>query len=124
MVSREEIMAVASFKIQRSKGPKHFSSAVISSLLGVAGVFLLARAAWPYPQDRVITVAGIAVFLLLIAVELCRVWKIHQIAYPQAEAGDEVLTQTLNATMKVHMWANGGFTLLALAVFQFCLNAR
>lgn len=43
-------------KIQRRKGPKQFSSAVISSFVGVSGVFLLAKAAWPYPQDRLVTV--------------------------------------------------------------------
>jgi len=117
-------MSQVSFKIQRRKGPKQFHSAVISSLVGVSGVGILARVAWPYPRDRSVTVVGIAVFLLMITVELWRVWKIYQIAYPKAEAGDQVVTLTLNATMRTHMWANSGFLLLALAVFEFSLLVK
>lgn len=117
-------MPLFSLNIRRRKGPKQFHSAVISSLVGVAGVVLLARMAWPYPQDRILTVTGIAIFMAMIILELYRVWTVYQVAYPKAEAGDLVVTNTLNATMRTHMWANAGFTLLALAVFQFSLLVK
>jgi hypothetical protein len=114
-------MGLVSLKIQRRKGPMHLHSAVISSLTGIAAVVLLVRSAWPFTQNHAAILAGAAVFLLLVAVSLYRVWKVYRFAYPEAEKGNALLTETLNATMKTHLWANGGFLLLALAVFQFSL---
>ncbi len=91
---------------------------------GVVAVALLARTAWPYHQLRTLTVLAAAGFLALIVVALYRVWKIHRAVYPIAAAGDMALTRTLNATMKAYFWANTGFALLALAVFQFSLLVR
>jgi hypothetical protein len=109
---------------RRPGGPKQFHSALISSMQGVVGVMLLVRTAWPHPQLRTLAIAGAIGFLLLFSVALYRVWKIHQTAYPKAAAGDQTLTQTLNATMRTYQWANTGFTLLALAVFQFSLLVK
>ena len=114
-------MGFVSLKIQRRKGPMHLHTAVTSSMTGVAAVVVLARSAWPFTQNHAAILAGAAIFLLLVAVSLYRVWKVYQFAYPEAEKGDAVLTETLNATMKTNLWANGGFLLLALAVFQFSL---
>jgi len=41
-----------------------------------------------------------------------------------AAAGNQTLTQTLNATMRAYLWANTGFMFLALAVFQFSLLVK
>jgi len=62
-------------------------------------VILLARTAWPFPQLRALTVGSAIVFLALMGTALHRVWKVHQMAYSKALAGDQVLTQTLNATI-------------------------
>jgi len=56
----------------------------------------------------------------MIGFALYRVWKIHR-AYPKALAGDPALTQTLNGAMRAYLWANVGFVLLALIVFQVSL---
>lgn len=114
-------MQVFSLRLKRATGPKQFHSAVLASMQGVMAVAILVRTAWPYPQVRTLIVACAVVFLLLVAVALYRVWKVYSVAYPKAQAGDEVLTRTLNATLRTHLWANGGFLLLALAVFQVSL---
>jgi hypothetical protein len=117
-------MELFSLRFRRVTGPRQFHSAAISSMQGVIAVVLLGRAAWPYPQFHRLTIALAAGFLLLIAVALYRVWKIHRIIYPLAVAGDKTLTQTLNATMRTYLWANTGFALLAVIVFQFSLLLR
>jgi hypothetical protein len=117
-------MELFSLRFRRATGPCQFHSAVMSSLTGVTAIMLLCRAAWPYPQLHKLTIALAAGFLLLIAVALYRVWKIHRIIYPLAVAGDKALTQALNATMRTYLWANAGFALLALTVFQFSLLLR
>ena len=114
-------MEVFSPGFRRQGGPHQFHSAVISTMQGVVAVAILVRVAWPYPQFRVLSVACAVGFLVLIGVALQRVWKVHQTAYPKALAGDEALTKTLNGTIRAYAWANTGFVLLALAVFQFSL---
>ena len=117
-------MEIFSLRLKRATGPQQIHSAVIASIEGVVAVALLARTAWPYHQLRTLTVPAAAGFLALIVVALYRVWKIHRAVYPIAAAGDMALTRTLNATMKAYFWANTGFALLALAVFQFSLLVR
>ena len=87
-------------------------------------VILLARTAWPFPQLRALTVGSAIVFLALMGTALHRVWKVHQMAYSKALAGDQVLTQTLNATIWAYQWANTGFALLAFIGFQFSLVVK
>lgn len=115
-------MSFISLKIQRSKGPMQLHSAVASSVSGVAAAIVLVRSAWPFTQAHAVILLGAAVFLLLIGVSLHRVWKVHRYAYPLAVKGDAFLTETLNSTLRVYLWANSGFLLLALAVFQFSLS--
>jgi hypothetical protein len=61
---------------------------------------------------------------LLVVLALYRVWRFHKVAYPKVEAGDQATTQALNTNMKTHLWANVGFLLLALVVFQFSLLVK
>jgi len=117
-------MEIFSLRLKRATGPQQIHSAVIASIEGVIAVAMLARTAWPYHQLRTPTMVAAIGFLLLIAVAFYRVWKIHRAVYPIAAAGDQALTRTLNATMKAYLWANTGFALLALAVFQFSLLVR
>lgn len=117
-------MEVFSLRLRRATGPKQFHSAVLSSLQSVVAVGLLVRIAWPYSQFRTLTLVSAIAFLLLVVLELYRVWRFHKVAYPKAEAGDQAMTQALNVNMKTHLWANVGFALLALAVFQFSLLVK
>lgn len=117
-------MEVFSLRSRRSTGPKQFHSAVLSSLQGVAAIAILIRTAWPYPQLRTLTLASAVAFLLLVVLALYRVWRFHKVAYAKAEAGDQATTQALNTNMKTHLWANAGFLLLALVVFQFSLLVK
>lgn len=75
------------------------------------------------PQLRTLTLGALA-FLLLVVLALHRLWRFHKVAYPKAEAGDQATTQALNTNMKTHLWANVGFLLLALVVFQFSLLVK
>jgi len=117
-------MEVFSPPFSRPGGPCQFHSATISSVQGVVAVALLVRAAWPSHQLRVLAVGCAIGFLLLIAVALHRVWQVHQLAYPKALAGDQTLTKTLNGTLRAYAWANIGFLLLGLTVFQFSLLVK
>jgi hypothetical protein len=114
-------MEVFSLRFRRYNGPTPFSSAVIASLQAIAATVLLLRVAWPFQKLHTLAVICAVAFLFLTAVALYRVWKFYRVAYPKAAAGDQAMTHAVNTTLKTYSWANIGFMLLALTVFQFSL---
>ena len=112
-----------SLRFKRATGVRAFHSAALSSMLSVSESFLLIRMAWPDPQNRVLTVTGLAVLALLLIVQVTRIHRIYKVAYPQAE-GNPVLKRTLNEMLRTYLWGNVIFSLLVLAVFQFSLSHK
>ncbi len=98
-----------------------FSSAVISSLMSLAGALLLVRIVWQEPWGHIWGVAGFALLLLLLVLQLWRIHALYGDIDKETIESVPLLRRAVNETMRTYTWGNGVFLLLALAVFQFHL---
>jgi divalent metal cation (Fe/Co/Zn/Cd) transporter len=103
-------------RIQKSR-VKPFSSVIISSLVFLAGLFLLTRMVWQINAIHLWGFPSIALAILLLLMQVKKIHSVYKSARSEAEENN-ALRQTLNALNLTFSWGVLIFVALVAAVFQ------